>query len=177
MVGLDRRVDRWVAAHRLGALDPVFVFLTRIGSYGAVWIVLAALLALLARRPRVLVLVAVAVYGSDLAAAGLKAAVDRRRPPLGDGVHALVGVPASGSFPSGHAATSFAGATMLAALRPRVAVPVYLLATAIAWSRVYVGVHYPLDVLGGAALGAAVATALLLLVRFRRRSGRSPRRG
>ena len=53
---------------------------------------------------------------------------------------------------------------------PRLAVPLYLLAAAIAFSRVYVGVHYPLDVLGGALLGIALATALRLLERALRRS-------
>ena len=53
---------------------------------------------------------------------------------------------------------------------PRPAPFVFLLAAAIAYSRVYVGVHYPLDVIGGALLGILVATSLRLLVRARRRS-------
>ena len=80
-------------------------------------------------------------------------------------LHALVARPHTHSFPSGHATTSFACATVLALLLPRLRVPLFLLAAAVAWSRVYVGVHYPLDVLGGAVLGVAIALALRVLVR------------
>jgi undecaprenyl-diphosphatase len=89
-------------------------------------------------------------------------------------------VPTDWSFPSGHAATSFAGATMLAHFLPRQRLLLYALAVAIAYSRVYVGVHYPVDVLAGAALGTAVGwagiTSLPMLGRSRPRS-RAARRG
>jgi len=83
-----------------------------------------------------------------------------------------VPLPHDASFPSGHAATSFAAATMLSLSFPRFAPFLYVLAAAIAFSRVYVGVHYPLDVIGGAALGVLIATALrVLMIRIGR--GRS----
>jgi undecaprenyl-diphosphatase len=93
----------------------------------------------------------------------------------------LVPVPHDGSFPSGHAASSFACATVLAASVPKAAPALYLLALAIGFSRIYVGVHWPLDVVGGAVLGVAIGAALLTalprLAAARRRSGRSRRRG
>jgi undecaprenyl-diphosphatase len=110
-----------------------------------------------------------AAYGVST---GLKAVVGERRP---HGYDPLVGLPHSSSFPSGHATMSFACATVLAALEPRAAPAFFTLAAAIAYSRLYLGVHWPLDVLAGAALG--VTTALLLLAVARRRSGGRPRSG
>jgi membrane-associated phospholipid phosphatase len=69
------------------------------------------------------------------------------------------------AYPSSHAATSFAAARVLRDALP--AVPLYALAGAMALSRSYIGVHYPSDVLAGAALGDAVAM-LLAPRRFRR---------
>jgi membrane-associated phospholipid phosphatase len=115
---------------------------------------------------------------ADALSYGLRDWIGRRRPPL---VYpepkALVHVPHSGSFPSGHATIAFACATVLAWKAPRLAFPAFVLAGAIAWSRVYVGVHWPLDVLGGAALGILLATALLTLVAALRRSRPATRAG
>jgi undecaprenyl-diphosphatase len=129
---------------------------------------------LLLRRPIVFPMVVIAYFATGAVSNVIKLAVDRPRPVD----HALVPLPTTGSFPSGHAATSFACAATLARyVSRRGAVVLYILAAAIAYSRVYVGVHYPLDVLGGAALGLAVATALRLLPGALRRSPRAPRAG
>jgi undecaprenyl-diphosphatase len=112
------------------------------------------------------------VLAADGLAGAVKALVGEKRPTEPD---ALITIPHSHSFPSGHTATATAGAIVLSVLEPRLAPLAVVLAAAVAYSRVYVGVHFPLDLLGGAAVGAA--TALLLLAVARRRSGRSPRRG
>jgi undecaprenyl-diphosphatase len=154
----------------------VFVALSRIGSDGAIWLLIAIIAAFYWRRPAIFLYVAVADVVADLTASLLRHVIGRERPPLRfPEPHPLVHVPGSPSFPSGHAATSFACAATLAWLTPLSPIALYTLAALIAFSRVYVGVHYPLDVLGGAALGLGVATALRLLVEARRRSARSPR--
>ena len=127
------------------------------GTSGLVWLALALALALRWRRTSIFVLIAIADGAADLLASLIKDAVARPRPRL----HTLVALPHTHSFPSGHAATSFACATMLAVLAPRVRIPAFVLAAAIAYSRLYVGVHYPLDVLAGAVLGVGVGCALL----------------
>jgi undecaprenyl-diphosphatase len=125
-------------------------------------------LAAVYRRWGVFTLTVIAVAVADWSTGGLKALFHRERPPLRYAEpKTLVPVPHDSSFPSGHAATSFAAATILSFSFPRLAPLLYLLAAAVAFSRVYVGVHYPLDVVGGAVLGVLVATALRLLVRAR----------
>ena len=152
-------------------LDDVFVTLSRIGSQGAIWLLIAVLAALYWRRPAIFLYVALADLIAGVSGALLRQAIGRERPPLRfPEPHPLVHVPGNPGFPSGHAATSFACAATLAWLTPLSPIALYALATLIAFSRVYVGVHYPLDVLGGAALGLGVATALRLLVEVRRRS-------
>jgi undecaprenyl-diphosphatase len=157
-------------------LDDVFVALSRIGSQGAIWLLIAALAALYWKRPAIFLYVALADLVAGMSGALLRQAIGRERPPLRfPEPHPLVHVPGNPSFPSGHAATSFACAATLAWLTPLSPIALYALATLIAFSRVYVGVHYPLDVIGGAALGLGVATALRLLVEARRRSAPRPR--
>src|SRR5204862_4320808 len=137
---------------------------------GLLWLVLAAVLSAMYRRWGVLLLTVVAVALADWTSMVIRALVDRPRPPLRyPEPKTLVPLPHDASFPSGHAATSFAAATMLSFAFPAFAPALLILAAAVAFSRVYVGVHYPLDVIGGAALGALVATALRTLVRARRR--------
>jgi undecaprenyl-diphosphatase len=127
--------------------------------------------ALVWRRPQPFVLVVLAVAAADALASLLKAIVGSKRPSD----HGLVAIPHSHAFPSGHTAVAFAGATVLSALVPRAAPAFYVLAAAIGYSRLYLGVHWPLDVIAGAVLG--VATALLLLAAIRRRSWRPRRAG
>ena len=131
-------------------------------------------LAVLWRRPWLFVLVLGAAAIADAVSYGLRQWIGRERPPLVyPDPKPLVSVPSSGSFPSGHATIAFACATVIAWASPKLAVPAFLLAAAIAFSRVYAGVHWPLDVVGGAVLGVLLATALLRLGEALRRSRRA----
>jgi undecaprenyl-diphosphatase len=92
----------------------------------------------------------------------IKPVIDRDRPfeALPD-VRLIDQRPVSGSFPSGHAAAAFAGALAAGRLFPRGRVVWWALAVTIALSRVYVGAHWPSDVLSGTALGLAVGWFVL----------------
>ena len=135
------------------------------------------MLALRARNFFVLPVTAATVFLTDLLTLGLKAASGRERPfvtyPEQD---PLVGTPLGLAFPSGHAATSAAGALVLSWFAPRLTAALLVLAALIAASRVYVGVHYPADVVVGLAFGALVATSLRALAGFLRRSRPAPPR-
>jgi undecaprenyl-diphosphatase len=94
------------------------------------------------------------VAGAYALNTGMKLLVARERPSL-PGLPALTDTPTRLSFPSAHASTSFAGA--LAYSRVGVpSVPLYALAASLSMSRLYLGVHFPSDVLAGALLGTAV---------------------
>jgi undecaprenyl-diphosphatase len=156
----------------------VFIGLSWSGTFGLAWIVLALVLAIVLRRPGLVPLTAAAILVAEVVALALKHAFSIERPPLRyPEPPALVRVPTDGSFPSGHAATSFACALLFSFAWPRFTPIFVLLATAIGFSRVYVGVHYPLDIVGGAVVGAAVATALRLLAGDLLRSRRAPPAG
>jgi undecaprenyl-diphosphatase len=126
------------------------------GEWGAVWIAIAIAAALVdgERRGRWLRTTPVAP-----AAVGLnflvKVAVRRERPQLRR-LPPLASAPSQLSFPSAHATASLAAATAMGRVSPGARVPLYALAGAICLTRPYLGMHYPSDVLAGAALGIAI---------------------
>jgi undecaprenyl-diphosphatase len=158
----------------------LFVFLSWIGNLGACWILIALVLAVVGRRPVLVGHVLVADLVAGTLQFAIKRAVGRSRPPFDNPpIDPLVGVPSTPSFPSGHATAAFACALVLAHAVPRLTAPLLVLAALIAFSRDYVGVHYPIDTIAGAALGAAIAVVLIrvlpLLEAIPRRSPRSRR--
>lgn len=165
LAALDRALLEAVVAVRLDALTPLMALLSAwwvkglaipaIGVAGAVRRGARAALALAAGAGAAFV---VASAASD----ALKAVFDRARPPLGtEGVTALVTLPADASLPSGHATTAFAAAGVVALVHPRLRAAALALAALVAMSRVYLGVHHPLDVVAGALLGLAIAALVV----------------
>ena len=130
---------------------------SQLGEHAAVWLALGATGAAVdgARRPRWL-RAAGAVLVAYVLNTALKLVVRRKRPDL-DKLPALISTPTSLSFPSAHASSSFAAARAYSALIP--GAPLYAVATAMALSRVYLGVHYPSDIAAGALLGSVVGAA------------------
>ncbi len=141
-------------------LDALMPYVTDKSNFLGVIIVAAALILVFGRRQdRVGLLLLVAVVAtSDTACNGLKHLIGRVRPCHAlDGVRLLVGCGGSYSMPSGHSTNIFAAMVFLS-LRYRKFFPAFLtVAFLVAYSRVYVGVHYPGDILAGAMLGSLVA--------------------
>jgi membrane-associated phospholipid phosphatase len=144
--------------HSPGA-DRAVAGFSRLGEHAGVWLAIGAIAGALdgERAPawRRAVGAVAATYALNTA---VKLAVRRRRPQL-PGLAPLTSTPTGLSFPSAHASTSFAGALAYSRLGLP-AGPLYALAASLAASRLYLGVHYPSDVLAGALLGTAVASRM-----------------
>lgn len=160
---VDRAVYEAVARTPTADLDVPVRRLSDAANASRLWLGIAAAVALLGgRRGRRAALEGVVSIGVTSAAVnlGVKSLADRPRPDRADpavfqGRH--VRMPESTSFPSGHAASAFAFAQAVSRHLPVLAVPLRLLAGAVAYSRVHTGVHYPGDVVAGSIIGAGTA--------------------
>jgi undecaprenyl-diphosphatase len=154
MLAFDQFLRAWVVAHRVAALDVVMWTLSVVGRGGMVWLGLAAVIAIRRRKPRVFTSMLLAVLlASALTDNVLKPLFQRDRPFVAMSGDVIGGRPEGASFPSGHSANAFAGAFVLSRIAAPAALVWWTLAAAIAYSRVYLGVHYPLDVIVGALVG------------------------
>ena len=159
---LDGPTQRWAAAWHCMSIDAVVGVLNPIGS-GVTLLILCVALAFLGRtcaRSRICeagCLGAVAFIVAGMVEYVLKYLVGRPRPAVAG---TLFGIELD-SFPSGHATSVFAVATVLAAVYPRLRWPLYVLAAAIALGRVYLARHYLSDIVAGALIGLVIASLLL----------------
>jgi membrane-associated phospholipid phosphatase len=129
---------------------------SRLGEHAAVWLALGATGASLDGGRRGRWARATACVGAAYClSTSIKVAIGRRRPLVEDLPHLMV-TPTGLSFPSSHSTSSFAAARAFGRLLP--AGPLYGAAAAMAFSRLYLGVHYPSDVAAGAALGTVIGS-------------------
>lgn len=152
----------WIQLHlRCGFLDWLMPFVSGLSDHGEIWILLAAALVLI-RRQRRYGLCAACALALDFAACNLvlKPLIGRVRPfTFRPELSLLVSPPGDASFPSGHTAAAFAVVFALKGAGSPLWRPALILAAVTAFSRLYLYVHWPTDILGGILLGAAVGWA------------------
>lgn len=154
---------RWAPATALFVLasawwvkGPLFILLAGLGDAGA-----------RRRIPVAAASTAVSLGCACVVSALLKDTFDRARPEVADpSLAPAIATPSNASFPSGHAMTAFATAVVVGALHPRLRWPALAVAALVALSRVYLGVHFALDILAGAAIGTAIGLAVVRAARL-----------
>ena len=148
--------------------DFVMPLISKLGNGGIIWLVLSGLLCVFPkyRKAGVTMLTALAL---DVLICNvmLKPLVGRMRPfTVNTGMELLINAPKDFSFPSGHTAASFAAAFALLFVKNKLWIPSMILASLIAFSRLYLYVHYPTDVLAGILLGLIVSVAANVICRL-----------
>ena len=163
---VDNTILRWInVKFRNKTFDKIMPIITSAGNLGIIWIVISVLL-ITKKDYRVLgqtiliALVITTIIGEGI----IKNIVKRKRPFYGDDdKELLISRPITYSFPSGHTASSFAVATVFIKTDNAASLEIMLLACLIAFSRIYLGVHYPSDVIGGGIIGTLCGLITVIL--------------
>lgn len=164
-------------------LDAIMLFITRLGDGGFIWIVIGLLLLIVPsvgkeskehlkqrRKAGLMILLSLALT-SICVNAVLKNVVQRPRPFHVDTSVIPLIFPSGYSFPSGHTASAFAAATAIFLYRKKAGIVAFVLAAIIAFTRMYLFVHYPTDIIGGIVVGVICACIVNKLVKSYLRVG------
>lgn len=149
--------------------DLFMPLISKLGNGGFIWIVLDIMLIIIPKTRKTGVVVAFAIVLDVLLCNGLiKPLVARIRPcNVVKNVNMLIPIPTDFSFPSGHTAISFAVISALYFCKNKIWIPSLMLGSLIAFSRLYLYVHYPSDILGGIILGGLVGKLAYNFVNYR----------
>lgn len=169
LLAMDARLLLWIQDHlRIEALNGVVCFITSLGNTGMIWIAMSLVLLVIPRTRRWGLTCAIAlIIGYLVTNVTLKNIVHRIRPyEVMESLRILIPPEHDLSFPSGHATCSLAASWALFRIAPKkFGVPALVLGVLISLSRLYVGVHYPTDVLAGVLVGLAAAEGAVRIVR------------
>lgn len=173
---LDGNLLIWIQSVLVHDIVTIFfTFLTRMGEGGVVWIILSLILLVSKKTRKIGIMALIALVGSFIIDnIILKNLIARTRPyDVVPGVKLLIERQSDFSFPSGHTGSSFAVAVVLYKELPKkYGVPALLLASFIGLSRIYLGVHYPSDVMCGALFGSLIAIFVCGTFRILKENGK-----
>lgn len=169
MTNFEISILLWIQENLRGILDGFWITVTSLGDGGWFWIVIGILLLWFKKtRTAGITLLTALLLNMCMTNLTLKDFFARPRPYMvSPELVTLIPPLSSYSFPSGHTSVSFSAALVLYRMLPKkVGIPSVILAVMIGFSRLYVGVHFPTDVLGGIAVGVIASTAAYYLVQF-----------
>jgi len=157
-MGIEMSFLDWLQSMHTQAGDLIMPMITSLGDTGIIWIILAVVLLAVPRtRKSGMIMIAALCLDVIVCNGILKHLITRIRPcDVNTSVQLLIARPVDSSFPSGHTAAAFAAAAALFfAGEKKLWKPALVLAILIAFSRMYLYVHYPTDILAGIAVGIA----------------------
>ncbi len=161
ITSFDFKILDFIQTLRTPFLDKVFTFITHLGDEGYVWIAIAVILLFFKKTRKCGIIMAITlIAGLLIGNIALKNIFARPRPFVLDPTkiaNVLISPPSSYSFPSGHTLSSIECAVAIWLCNKKWGIPAIILAVLIAFSRNYLYVHYPTDILAGAVLGVAIA--------------------
>lgn len=145
-------------------LDKVMLFITSLGNEGLVWIGIAVVMLFFKKYRKCAISVGVSLLLMELVGnVILKDLIARSRPCWIDPtVELLLKAPSSYSFPSGHTFAGFAASVSIFLNHKKAGIAAIVVASLIAFSRMYLFVHFPTDILGGMVFGTGIAVLVFL---------------
>ena len=148
-------------------LDYLMTFFSSIGNAGIIWIITALIMMCFKKTRATGAMMACALLlGVLIGEVGIKNIVARERPfVVNTDILLNIAQPSGYSFPSGHTCSSFAAATTLFMNNKKIGIVAYIIASLIAFSRLYNYVHFPSDILCGIILGITVAIITVSIFR------------
>lgn len=178
VISLELRILLWIQEYLTNPiLDNFFVFVTTLGNGGLLWIAIGLFFFAQKKHRPLGILIILSLIGSLLVTNGLlKNWIARPRPYTVWPIELLIDKHPEFSFPSGHTSASFAVAWMIFMNKRRLGVYMLVIATLMGLSRLYLFMHYPTDVIGGAVVGILIAETVYWIYdqwRIRRAINRS----
>jgi undecaprenyl-diphosphatase len=161
---LDSGALQWLRTHHSPLVDVLMAGFSDVARGGLIWIGLAVLIACVhrSRWPGVVHVALAVVLAFAITDHVAKPLFNRSRPFESNSDSRVYGHrPTTRSFPSGHAASAVAGVYALVSIAPEARIIFWTFALLVAFSRVYLGVHYPADVVAGAILGFAIGALVV----------------